>query len=139
MSELFASIIIMVLLGSGVSFCARFGPKGPSPGRHLEVFCEAESVGAQVFVDGVLAGELRGSQSVKKYKNGTVFNTTECNAVGIRVLRGEVSNDYIRAHIGKRELSVACPGGRRLVQNITVDTENYVHIECQRGRIIGRP
>lgn len=109
------------------------------PGWSLEISCDAESVGGQVFVDGVLAGKLRGWQSTWKYRNGTVSNKTRCDGIGIRALRGEVSYDQIRAESGRRELSVACPDGRRITRNITVDAENYVDIECKEGRIIGRP
>jgi hypothetical protein len=96
-------------------------------------------VGGLVFVDGELAGKLRGWQSAGKFPNGTAFNNTRCDGIGIRALRGEVAYDQIRAKVGKREICVACPDGSRIVRNITVDAENYVDIECKNGRIIGRP
>jgi hypothetical protein len=129
--------IFLLLLATYLTLCR--GERPTLPGARLDIRCDPESVGGLVFVDGELAGKLRGWQSAGKFRNGTVFNNTRCDGIGIRALRGEVSYDKIRAETGRRELSVACPDGSRIVQNITVDAENYVSIYCKRGEIVGRP
>lgn len=95
-----------------------------------------------MFVDGVLAGGLVNRtytrDSAEKGKKPS------CIGVDIRILRGEADADYgvyeqMRIEKGRHELSVACPDGRKIARNITVDAENYVGIDCMKGEISGRP
>jgi hypothetical protein len=132
--------LVILIFGYATERAGKKENKLPSSGFRLDITCDAADEGAQVFVDGELAGELRTRTYLRKPPDtGTV---TYCGGVDIRILRGEAEAKYgvydqIRAEPGKRELSVACPDGRRIARNMTVISENYIDINCAKGEITG--
>jgi len=131
---------------------ALLGCSEPTPGSKLYITGDADTVGAEIYLDGKPVGvierrtysgasaagdhELRPSPS--PMKPGDVFSV----GVDLRVARGEKRAKYgvydeVRATRGSHEIAFVSVDGRRLVKRIDVGEKASVGVSFLEMRISG--